>query len=64
MCLVCVDLVKQNMTVVEAEANLRELAWVTKNKRQERHYRDLYEALQDMDEEILETYFNRNEDGV
>lgn len=49
MCLVCVDLIKQNMTILEAERNLDELRWVSKDSSQSRHYHDLFEAVDKMD---------------
>jgi hypothetical protein len=58
--MVCVDLIKQNMTVIEAERNLPELILTAKTKRELYHYEDLKDALDNLDEEILKTYLDVN----
>ena len=52
------------MTVIEAERNLGELVLTTPEKSLQRHYSDLLEALDEMDQDILRTYFDRVKDGV
>ena len=59
MCLVCVDLIKQNMTILEADRNLSELVEFAPTKRIKRHYEDLKEALEELDEDILKTYLDK-----
>lgn len=61
MCIVCVDLIKQNMTVLEADRNLSELIMFAPTKQEKRHYKDLKEALSELDEEILKTFFDKVE---
>jgi hypothetical protein len=64
MCLVCIDLVKQNMTILEADRNLSELVAFAPTKRELRHYKELKEALEELDEDILKTYFDKIEETV
>lgn len=61
MCLVCVDLIKQNMTILEADRNLSELISVAKTRRELYHYEDLQDALDELDEDILKTYLDEKE---
>ena len=53
MCIVCIDLIKHNMTLLEAERNLDELGRTEDDKRLVAHYRALYEAIEKMDTEEL-----------
>jgi len=64
MCLVCIDLVKLKMSVIEAERNLGELIQIAPDYRTFRHYSDLQDALRVMDEDILKTYFNRVKEDI
>lgn len=64
MCLVCIDLVKFKMTITEAERNLGELVATTPQKSLQRHYKDLLEALSNLDTDILRTYFDRIDERV
>lgn len=64
MCLVCVDLIKQNLSIKEANRNLDELSQAAPLKRLYLHYRDLQKALEELDEDILKTYFDKIEEGV
>ena len=64
MCIVCVDLIKQNMTISEAERNLGELV----NDRKEtltklNHYDRLKEALEQLDLEEAGKILDEGEDG-
>lgn len=45
MCIVCVELVKQKMTILEAERNLGELGRTSKDKKIATHYKNLYDAI-------------------
>lgn len=57
----CADLIKQNMTILEAERNLPELIMSESDKKKLRHYQDLNKALKELDIEILETFLNEKE---
>lgn len=56
MCLICRDLNNLSMTILEAERNLGELVLVPAPPRLARHYKDLKEALEKLDVEMLETF--------
>lgn len=47
MCIVCVELIKQKMTLREAESNLREIA------SDDAHMNKLLEAIEELDLETL-----------
>lgn len=62
MCIVCVELIKQNMTVYEAERNLGELGRTERDRKLAKHYKDLHDALYVMDIDKVNEIFE--EDGV
>lgn len=49
------------MTIPEAEMNAYELGRTEKDRTLARHYQDLWEALNELDLEMLETFLNREE---
>ena len=49
MCIICVELIKQRMTVFEAERNSGEMVNTAKPGEDVEHYRQLNEAIQDGD---------------
>lgn len=50
MCIICVELIKQKMTLTEAERNLGELIISTKYFEEElQHEIDLYRAVKELD---------------
>lgn len=58
MCLVCVELIKQNMSIPEAERNVSELISVTKplvvDDPVVMHYIDLLDSMNEMNVEKLD----------
>lgn len=54
MCVICVELVKNKMTVLEAERNLLELRTVPSDGKTLSHYFDLYDAIINADYETLD----------
>ena len=46
---------KQNMTILEAERNLRELSMSDKDDNTTRHYKDLYKAIENSDFDTLDS---------
>ncbi len=54
MCIVCVDLIKQQMTWFEAERNTSELGRTEKDREKATHYQDLHDALVEVDLDTLE----------
>lgn len=66
MCIICIELLKQKMTIPEATINARELLFssATKNEKEVEHLNDLYEALEDLDiEKIDKVIFNDADDS-
>lgn len=63
MCLVCIDIIKQKMSVLEAERNLSELGRIEKDRRLATHYQDLYDALANGEWETVETILSEGESG-
>lgn len=53
MCLVCVELIKQKMSILEAERNLSELSKTERDRKLATHYQDLYDAMIDGDFETV-----------
>jgi hypothetical protein len=53
MCIVCVELIKHKMTLLEAERNLGELGRVEKDREKAEHYQNLHDAIKDMDVEEI-----------
>lgn len=59
MCIVCVELIKQQMTITEAEKNLGELVSDRKASVDEViHYGRLKEAIEDLDLDYLDVVLN------
>ena len=52
--MVCIDLIKQNMTIIEAERNVGELLWTTKDSREFKHYMELDRAMRELNLEDLD----------
>jgi len=53
MCVICVELMKQRMTLAEAERNSREMIATGKPGEDVSHYRDLNRAVSEGDLEAL-----------
>ncbi len=51
MCIMCVEIFRERMTVTEARTALRELVATTENEEELEHYQELSKAT---DEELLE----------
>lgn len=58
MCMVCADLIKQSLTISEAERNLGELIIASKENY---HYQRLLRALEDLDLEDIGFYLSQYE---
>lgn len=63
MCLVCVDLIKQNMTVYEAERNLGELVRTAKTSAEFNHYWELMDSLREVDVNRLSQVLDQGSEG-
>jgi len=65
VCMVCIDLIKQSMTIIEAERNVGELLWTTKDNTEFRHYMKLSRSIKNFDlkelDEALEEGINGNQ---
>ena len=57
MCCICVDLIKQKMTLLEAERNAREIA-----ESGDEHAKELYKALSEDDLEKLAELLDEEEE--
>ncbi len=53
MCMICVELIKQNMTMLEAGKASDELIVTAKPEEDTTHYKDLKESIEEMDIEKL-----------
>jgi hypothetical protein len=53
MCIICIELVKQRMTITEAERNVGEMVSTAKDDKDFDHYVELDEALYELDLEKL-----------
>lgn len=56
MCIVCVELIKQKLTIPEAERNLGEMSSTEKNAGKRSHYQKLYDAIVDGDFDTMEAH--------
>jgi len=56
MCIICVELIKQRMTLLEAEKNIGELLWTTKREDIDDilHLLELNESIINLDTERLD----------
>lgn len=64
MCMICVDLIKQRMTITEAERNVGELVSTAKDDKEWVHYTDLQRAIEELDLDVLgEVLEEGNEDN-
>lgn len=62
MCLICVDLIKQKLTLNEAMRNAQELGHTeVENWEQRQHYQDLHDAIYDGDLERLDEVLKEGE---
>ena len=61
MCLVCRDLLRQKMTMNEAYRAARE---ITMSEGSEKHERELYRALRDLDLEKLSKLLEEHEEAL
>jgi len=55
MCIVCVELVKQSITYLEAENACKEMIMSAKGEQEAEHYEDLQRSLREADIDNLDT---------
>ena len=64
MCIICVEIFKQKLTVSEARRNLMELIGTEESDKDFEHHVNLLDAIENDDSEVLESIANGTIDSL
>ena len=63
MCMICVELIKHKMTLSEASRNATEMVGAAKSEEELFHYKELADAIYELDLKKLDKLLDEGSDG-